>query len=120
MPSRRQTLGASGEDVAAQALCRSGYEILGRNIRTPFGEIDLLAKDEDGVLCFVEVKTRSSNAFGHPAEAVTPDKQAHLRKAAAAILQERRWDGPCRFDVVAVTMGEDGQPVVEILPDAFQ
>ena len=119
MPSRRQETGAGGEEAAAEALRRSGYEILARNLRTPFGEIDLLALDDDGVLCFVEVKTRSSDAFGHPAEAVTPAKQAHLKKAAAAVLQHRRWDGPCRFDVVAVMPGEDGQPAVEIFPDAF-
>ncbi len=118
MPSRQET-GASGEEAAAEALRRAGYEILGRNVRTPFGEVDLLAQ-EDETLCFVEVKTRSSDAFGHPAEAVTPTKQAHLRKAAAVILQQRRWDGPCRFDVVSVLKGEDGLPVVEILPDAFQ
>jgi len=119
VPSRRQETGASGEAAAEAALRRSGYEILGRNVRTPFGEVDLLAQEDD-VLCFVEVKTRASDAFGHPAEAVTKAKQNHLKKAAAAILQERRWDGPCRFDVVAVMPGEDGQPVVEILPDAFQ
>ena len=119
MPSPHQETGASGEDAAEAALRRSGYKILGRNLRTAFGEIDILAQ-EDEVLCFVEVKTRSSAAFGHPAEAVTASKQAHLKKAAAVLLQQRRWDGPCRFDVVAVTPGEDGQSVVEILPDAFQ
>ena len=120
MPSRRQDLGAAGEKAAEQALLRTGCEILGRNVRTPFGEIDLLALDEDGVLCFVEVKTRTGDAFGHPAEAVTASKRSHLKRAAQAILQERHWDGPCRFDVVAVFPGEDGQMDVEILPDAFQ
>ena len=119
MPSRNRETGASGEDAAAEALRRAGYEILERNLRTPLGEIDILAL-EDEVLCFVEVKTRSSTAFGHPAESVTPAKQAHLRKAAAAVIQQRRWDGPCRFDVVAVTPGADGRMDVEILPDAFQ
>ena len=111
--------GKVGEDAAARALEGAGYRILERNVRTPMGEIDLLALQGD-CLCFVEVKARSSGAFGHPAEAVTAAKQAHLRKAAAAILQRRRWNGPCRFDVVAVTKGTDGRLVAEILPDAFQ
>ena len=119
MGSPRQSLGAAGEAAAAQALRKAGYQILEANVRTPFGEIDLLAR-HGAVLCFVEVKTRSSDAFGHPAEAVTPAKQAHLRKAAALILQRRKWDGDCRFDVVAVMKGADGSLAVEILADAFQ
>ena len=119
MSTARQSLGAAGEKAAAEALVRAGYSILERNVRTPFGEIDLLAR-QGSVLCFIEVKTRSSDAFGHPAEAVTPAKQSHLRKAAALILQRMKWDGDCRFDVVAVTKGSDGALAAEILPDAFQ
>ena len=115
----RQALGAAGEAAAAGALAAAGYEILGRNLRTPFGEVDLLARQGE-VLCFVEVKTRSSDAFGHPAEAVTPAKQANLRRSAAFLLRARRWEGPCRFDVVAVLPGPGGGFRTEILPDAFQ
>ena len=119
MRAPRQALGAEGEAAAAEALRRAGYRVLEANVRTPLGEIDLLAEKE-GILCFVEVKTRSSDAFGHPAEAVTPAKQQKMRKIAALLVQQRRWDGPCRFDVVAVTRGADGALAAEILPDAFQ
>lgn len=119
MRSPRQALGAEGEAAAAAALGRAGYRVLESNLRTPFGEIDLLAR-QGGVLCFVEVKTRSSGAFGHPAEAVTPAKQGRMREAAAFLAQARRWDGPCRFDVVAVRRGADGALAAEIIPDAFQ
>ncbi len=111
--------GKAGEDAAAEALLRAGYTVMERNVRTPFGEIDLLAR-QGGCLCFVEVKARSGKGFGHPAEAVTPVKQAHLRKSAAFLLQRERWDEACRFDVVAVTRGPDGRLTAEILPDAFQ
>ena len=119
MKPPRQALGAEGEAVASAALSRAGYRILEANLRTPFGEIDLLAQQGD-TLCFVEVKTRSSDAFGHPAEAVTPAKQGRMRKAAAFLIQRRLWDGPCRFDVVAVTRELDGSLKTEIIPDAFQ
>ena len=119
MATPRQSLGAAGESAAAAALRKAGYQILESNVRTPFGEVDLLAR-QGGVLCFVEVKTRSSSEFGHPAEAVTPAKQSHLRRAAALILQRMKWDGDCRFDVVAVMKAADGSLAVEILPDAFQ
>ncbi len=119
MRAPRQALGAEGEAAAADALRRAGYRILETNLRTPLGEIDLLAQQGD-ILCFVEVKTRSSSAFGHPAEAVTPAKQSRMRRTSALLVQQRRWDGPCRFDVVAVTRGPDGALAVEILPDAFQ
>ena len=119
MRSPRQSLGDAGEEAAAEALRKAGYQVLDSKVRTPAGEVDLLAR-QGNVLCFVEVKTRTSDAFGHPAEAVTPAKQSHLRRAAALILQRMKWDGDCRFDVVAVTKGADGALAVEILPDAFQ
>lgn len=118
MRGSRQALGAAGEAAAAKALTAAGYRILDRNVRTPFGEVDLLAVQGD-CLCVVEVKTRSSDAFGHPAEAVTRAKQASLRRSAAFLLQKKGWDGPCRFDVVAVLPGPSGMRT-EILPDAFQ
>ena len=120
MTSRRQETGAAGEDAACEALRRAGYEILERNLRTPLGEIDVLAREDD-VLCVIEVKARADDRFGSPLEAVTPAKQAKLKALANSLLQKPDYrDAQIRFDVVAVTMGQDGQPAVEILPDAFQ
>ena len=72
-----QNLGKWGEQIAAKHLAGLGYQIISTNHRTPFGEIDIIAKMEDE-LVFVEVKTRSSNALGNPEGSVTPKKQQHI------------------------------------------
>lgn len=119
-PDARRRLGTSGEETAAVWLAARGYEILARNVRTRFGELDLVARQGDLVV-FVEVKTRSSAAFGHPVEAVAGRKQARLAGLAAAFLRAQGLDGaPIRFDVVAVRPGPVGRPVVEHYPGAFE
>ena len=79
----KDVLGSRGEALAARYLQHAGYSILDRNWRCPQGEIDLVARDGPE-LVFVEVKTRSSLAFGHPLEAITATKLARLRRLAAA------------------------------------
>lgn len=79
----KDELGKRGEKLAADHLIASGFDIVECNWRCPQGEIDLVAT-EGGELVFVEVKTRSSVAFGHPLEAVTVKKLARLRRLAAA------------------------------------
>ncbi len=99
---RNQVLGRWGEEAAARYLAARGFRILGRNLRTPYGEIDLLAR-QGGQLVFVEVKTRTSRAFGYPEEAVTARKQAHLLAAAQHYLQAHpELPADWRVDVVAV------------------
>jgi putative endonuclease len=118
MKDPRRQLGDSGEDMAAAALKRQGYKILERNYRSPLGEIDLIAKHK-GVLVFIEVKTRKSERFGSPAEAVHPAKQAKLRRLADYYLkQQRLGDVAVRFDVVGILLGQDG-PRLEIIENAF-
>ena len=115
---RRQTLGKAGEDIACEELRRRGYEILARRYRTRYGEIDVVALHR-GVLVFVEVKARVGDRFGTGAEAVTAWKQRRIAQMAADYVVRRRLhERPCRFDVVAVTMGE-GEPRVDVIPDAF-
>lgn len=112
-------LGNRGERVAADHLCRQGLRILARGYRTPYGEIDLVARDGD-VLVFIEVKSRRQ---GEPAEAVTAEKQRRLTLAALRFLTEHRLldQVPCRFDVVAITWPDDRRPpVVEHLKNAFE
>ena len=76
--------------------------------------------EENGVICFVEVKGRRGVGYGQPAEAVTAEKQRRIfRTAEAWLARERRIDAPCRFDVVAILEADDG-PRVEILRDAFR
>ena len=85
----KKNVGDLGEDFAAQMLENSGFMILERNYRTKAGEIDIIAS-KNGVIHFVEVKTRNGFICGYPSEAVTPAKQAHIRRAADWYLQSRR------------------------------
>ncbi len=119
MPTQHQAdLGRQGEELACRELRRRGYAILARGYRTRHGEIDIVAKD-DGVLVFVEVKARSDQRFGGPLAAVTRLKQRKLTRMALDYLSRSRTVGvPCRFDIVAVDLGE-GPPRVEVVTDAF-
>lgn len=101
----RTSLGAWGEARAREHLLSNGYTLLASNWRSREGEIDLVA-EVDGVLVFVEVKTRRSPAFGSPEEAVSPSKVRHMVRAAVAYLEaheavDRDW----RIDVIAITAG---------------
>lgn len=86
MSSTRQKLGRWGESLAVDYFSQKGYAIINRNVRTPYGEIDLIAQLRS-ILVFVEVKTRSTTAFGHPEAAVTARKREHLVASAQAYLQ---------------------------------
>jgi putative endonuclease len=110
----RQTLGKSGEDLAAAELERRGYAILARRYRTRHGEIDIVA-DDAGTLVFIEVKVRATRECGSAAEAVTRDKQRRLGSMAADYLARHDLsEVACRFDVVAI----DGD-VLTVIYDAF-
>jgi putative endonuclease len=114
----RRQLGDHGEDLAAAALKKQGYKILGRNYVTPLGEIDLIARQGPTVV-FVEVKTRQSPRFGSPQEAVSLTKQNRLRRLADYYLKDKRLTGtPVRFDVVGITLTGD-EPHLEIIQNAF-
>ena len=76
-----QQIGKWGEQAAAEYLQKLGYEILDKNARTPFGEIDLVARLE-AVTIFVEVKARTTRSFGLPEEAITPRKLSHMLACA--------------------------------------
>lgn len=113
-PTPRQKLGSFGERKAARVYEDAGYRVVARNWRCGEGELDLVLRRGD-VLVFAEVKTRSSDSFGMPSEAVTPAKQARIRRLARRFCAEtgeraRRW----RFDVVSVLRGR-----VEIIDDCF-
>ena len=85
---RALELGRIGEELAAAALEAHGLEIVERNVRTPFGEIDIVARDRDG-LVFVEVKTRSSAGAGQPYDAVDRPKRERMDACACAFLEQR-------------------------------
>ena len=114
----RQNLGKLGEDLACAELERRGYAVLARRYRTRFGEIDIIARDND-VTVFVEVKARTGDEFGGGAAAVTAFKQRRITQMAVDYLSRHRLhDRPCRFDVVAVDLtGESAR--VEVYAHAF-
>jgi putative endonuclease len=115
----RISLGKSGEDLACRELERRGYAVLARRYRTRFGEIDIVARD-GATIVFVEVKARTSERYGRPAEAVTLDKQAKVAAMAGDYLARRGLHGaPCRFDVVSITFDRAGRMLVEVIPAAF-
>ncbi len=110
---RKKILGRKGENLICKYLKKHGYKILKRNYVTPFGEADIVAF-KDGYTCFVEVKTRETDAFGLPAEAVTREKQRRYRKIAEFYCTVLREEVPVRFDVASVFEGE-----IEYFENAF-
>ena len=96
--------GRAGEDAAVALLEARGYRIVGRNVRLPGGEIDVIARDGDTVV-FVEVKARGNAAFGTAVHAVDARKRAVLRATAADWLQIAAPRAHARFDVVTVEHG---------------
>jgi putative endonuclease len=117
MSDQRRALGAAGEDAVAEWYLEAGYEVLDRNWRCRDGELDLVvARDPLIVVC--EVKTRTSERFGAPAEAVTVPKQRRLRRLAVQWLADRSVRGELRFDVASVRPGRAGLEV-DVLEDAF-
>ena len=102
-------LGQYGERVAVRHLQELGLEIVDRNWRCSEGELDIVAREADGTIVFVEVKSRSSNDYGTPAEAVTRVKRGKLRVLAQRWLAERRPPySALRFDVIAVLRSRRG------------
>jgi putative endonuclease len=113
MTTKRQLMGRWGEETAAQYLQGKGYIILARNVRSPHGEIDIVACRDD-LLVFVEVKTRRSQNFAFPEDSVTRRKQAYLLSAAEAYLQAHPESGESwQFDVIAVLGTPGGKAQIE-------
>ena len=112
--AHRQSLGHLGESIAAVYLEKQGYSIIERNCHTPYGEIDLITQRE-GVIVFVEVKTRSTRSFGPPEISITPQKQEHMRSAAAYYIQQHpELATDWRIDAIAIQMqGDQKQPLLD-------
>jgi putative endonuclease len=111
--------GARGEQIARAHLAAAGITCLTTNFRCRYGEIDMVCRDRD-CLVFVEVKTRSGQTWGRPADAV--DRKRQLRLSRAALDYLRRIDQPfvkARFDVVEVLLNDDQVQEIRHLPNAF-
>ncbi len=113
-----KTSGNIGEVLAENFLKKKGYLVLERNFSTKIGEIDLICKDKDYIV-FVEVKTRTSNRFGYPREAINFAKQQKVRKTAQIYLKKKHlYDVDCRFDCIEV-LGDKEECEIEHYIDAF-
>jgi putative endonuclease len=121
LPGRRRphTLGLRGEALAERFLRRRGYKIVARGHRDLLGELDLVAI-QGRTIVFVEVKTRRSARYGHPAEAIDSAKQRRITQAALRFLRKHDLlEQRSRFDVLAITWPTGRRPRVEHFPGAF-
>ncbi len=119
MSNYKKDLGALGEGKACEFLLENGYEILERNFRCKAGEIDIIAM-KDNVMVFVEVKTRTSTAFGMPSEAVNHKKQEKYFKTALYYINETGSRNTAfRFDIIEI-MFDKGNVSINHIIDAYR
>lgn len=107
---RRKVFGTRGEDLAAAFFLERGFRIVRRNWSCRMGEIDLIV-ERDGILHFVEVKTRRTATYGHPEEAITEAKLRHFARAIEAYLaSSSRSVRSYQADALAISILEGGSP----------
>lgn len=111
-------IGKKGEEMAVAYLRKRGFKIIATNWRFHHLEIDIVAQDGDEIV-FVEVKTRTSSAFGHPEEAISKQKISRILNAAEAYIEEHDINQDARFDVMAILMPYHAAPELEYFEDAF-
>jgi putative endonuclease len=112
-------LGRRGEREAYRFLRRQGFQVVARNYTSFHGEIDLVAWDRD-ILCFVEVKTRTTTEHGRPEEAVTPFKQGQIVNTSLDYLRQSNLiQINTRYDIVTVQYGKSAVPVCRLIRQAF-
>ncbi len=118
----KKLLGDRGEAAAARFLRRRGYKIVARNKHLRPGQLDLVVVDRDRTIVFVEVKTRQSQDWGHPSEAVDLNKQRRLTRLAVTYLKRHGLlEYAARFDVIAITWPEGNWfPKIEHFKNAFE
>lgn len=115
----KKVIGKEGEEIAAKFLTQKGFEILERNYQYSHGEIDIVAKD-NGVLVFVEVKTRLNLEFGEPEYAINKKKIQQIKKMAELYLFDKEIDeADCRFDVIAILLEDKTNPQITHYKNAF-
>ncbi len=115
--AHKDDLGRRGEEIAATWLEQRDMTVIARNWRCSAGEIDIILRDGTTTV-FAEVKTRSSTAFGHPFEAITPIKAGRLRRLAAEWCRANPGSEEIRIDVVAVLDAWSANPSIEHLTGA--
>jgi putative endonuclease len=111
--------GKQGETIAERYLLEKGWRIAERNYRAGRGEVDLIAWPHDRLLVFVEVKTRNSDHFGGPEEAVTLKKQDRLARTAGYYMEQIGYDWEIRFDIISVILKNGTLQEIRHIEDAF-
>lgn len=115
---RAELLGQTGEEATAKLLISKGYRILDKNWRIREGELDLVALSPKSEIVFVEVKTRTSNEFGEPLEAISTIKLQRIQRLALAWLAtHQRLGNPYRIDVSGVLLGRSGELSIDYRED---
>ncbi len=111
MTKERQQVGHEGEKAARLHLEKLGYRIIETNYRCSLGEIDIIARDK-GAIVIIEVRTKTSSAFGLPEESITKEKARRLRRLALCYLQSTyKREVPCRIDLIAIMLDKDNHTV---------
>ena len=119
MVKNSRSAGKKGEDFACKFLKKDKYKILEKNFNCKQGEIDIIAEDRKGVLCFVEVKARSRDDYGLPVEAVTHHKQKRLLATAFIYLENKKIKSQdMRFDIVSVDLNSGESTILKNAFDA--
>ena len=114
MESQNQVFGRQGEQDAAERAVSLGYQVLARNYRTPYGEIDLVLFSPEHEIVFAEVKSRTSVYFGYPETAVNYRKKRHIIRSAFYYLQQEHPDNddiPWRVDIIALVYKSDRKTI---------
>ena len=115
----KRDIGKEGEDLAVQFIARKGYKVLERNYHYGHGEIDIIAED-NGVLVFIEVKSRLNLEFGEPEYAINKKKIQQIKKMAELYLFDKgKEEVDCRFDVIAIILEPKSNPQINHYENAF-
>ncbi|MBK9927349.1 MAG: YraN family protein [Anaerolineales bacterium] len=112
-----QRIGKWGEETAVEYLMQKGCEIVRQNVRTPYGEIDIIAKQGETII-FIEVKTRTSNTMGLPEEAITPRKREHMIACAEHYAAEHEIDS-WQIDVISIEGKPGTEPTITYFENAI-
>lgn len=113
---KNKELGQEGEQVAADYLKKKGWRILEMNYRFSYSEIDIIA-EKDGLVVFIEVKTRTNTSFGMPEDFVNDKKVQFIIRAADHYIQQHDWHGNIRFDIISIIKKREME--LEHIEDAF-
>lgn len=120
MKNQKDELGILGESMAAEYLTNLGWRVVSKNFKNDLGEVDIIAWDNKTIV-FIEVKTRSSDLYGSPLEAVGKHKQKQLVRVAQSFLKQNRiYDTDARFDVIGIICEDKLYPEIQHVKNAFE